>query len=74
MKPNVFFIVFVAFLVVSCTSNLKSPQEYAKHAVVEILTGKKISYGNEAKCEHYKQTCGNDYREWLHKGKIACSC
>jgi hypothetical protein len=41
--------------------------------ITTAITGKNTSYGNKARCNHYKMVGGSTYREWTKDGEIACS-
>ncbi|QOL26804.1 hypothetical protein LP316_05770 [Thalassotalea sp. LPB0316] len=74
MKLKFILTLCFAVNINACSSPSMSTEERVQAAVIGIITGSTIAYGNKAQCNHFKQKCGNDYREWQHKGKIACSC
>ena len=57
-----------------CSSfHWQSGDEIIGGLIMTAITGDPISYGHEGNCNNYKSTC-KKYKEWQHKGKIACSC
>jgi hypothetical protein len=50
-----------------------SAEEMVHVFIIKEATGKTASYGNQAKCDHYKRIGGDSYREWEKDGKIACA-
>ena len=48
-------------------------EEIVDDIIISSITGVQTSYGNQARCNHYKMIGGSSYREWYKNGKIACS-
>lgn len=61
-------------LISGCSTTPPTIESFLDTAITSLITGKKISYGNEATCNQFKSSCGSDYKQWTRNNKIACSC
>ena len=69
-------LLFFVLVLSSCsTLDIKpwSSEEVIDGVISSVISGRQTSYGNEARCNHYKMISGSSYREWTKDGKIACS-
>ena len=69
-------LVFIVLGHSGCsTLNIRpwSSEEVIDGVISSVISGRQTSYGNDARCNHYKMIGGSSYREWTKDGKIACS-